>query len=69
MDPQENIKRQRELVQRIPALCDSEGQTWDETDLDVLVEIAEVAIELADLVQALDKWRTIGGYDPYMKER
>jgi hypothetical protein len=50
MDPVENLKRQRELAR---LLLNDNGTLAD-------------AVELADLVIALDDWRLRGGFDPYI---
>lgn len=55
MDPNANLKRQRELAAEI---IDGYGNR-DASD------IADLAAELAELVQALDEWRQNGGFDPY----
>lgn len=55
MDPNANLKRQRELAAEI---IDGYGNR-DASD------IADLAAELAELVQALDEWRLRGGFDPY----
>lgn len=57
MDPRENIKRQRELAAKITMLRDR-GQ-----DGDSVVNV--LAVQLAELVIALDEWRATGGFDPY----
>jgi hypothetical protein len=54
MDPNENLKRQRELAKEI-----IDGAWKDQ------VSVVEAAVELAELVQALDEWRLKGGFDPY----
>lgn len=59
MDPNANIQEQREIAAEIVTIIDS-------TDADQrLVEISDLASRLADLVIALDEWRSKGGYDPY----
>lgn len=55
MDPNANLKRQRELAAEI---IDGYGNR-DASD------IADLAAELAELVQTLDEWRLRGGFDPY----
>jgi len=57
MDPIANIKRQRELVREIREQIAIGGV------------FEEAAGELADLVEALDEWRTSGGFDPYAPAR
>jgi hypothetical protein len=58
MDPVANLKEQRALAAHIIVLADRE-------DGDPNGELAECASRLAELVQALDEWRTRGGFDPY----
>lgn len=55
MDPQANIERQRELAATIIQMED-EGSPEG---------AMEYGPELAELVIALDGWRTNGGFDPY----
>jgi hypothetical protein len=55
MDPNENIREQRELAARVLANDDYFKQAQFNAD----------ANRLAELVQALDEWRTRGGFDPY----
>ena len=56
MDPHENVREQRRLCALIRAQPDSQAGDW---------ELARLAERLADLVQALDRWRLSGGFDPY----
>jgi hypothetical protein len=71
MDPTTNLERQRELAAKIIALLDEqpeEPETFREHDeriADRNQHIADIANELAELVQALDEWRCKGGFDPY----
>jgi hypothetical protein len=62
MDPQANIERQRKLAAEIIAL-EEDWVPGDDVDHDNL--LASYAIELCELVVALDEWRRRGGYDPY----
>lgn len=59
MDPIANIKEQRDLaaaiIERTDAADRGEDATW-------LIDYAQ---RLAELVIALDEWRTNGGFDPY----
>lgn len=57
MSPDANLKRQRELAADLIALADS-TRGYDPHD------IAVKAVELAELVQALDEWMTKGGFLP-----
>ncbi len=52
MDPEANLAEQREIAQRILHASAS----------------PQDAERLAELVLALDEWRTRGGYDPYATE-
>ncbi len=54
MDPDANLKRQRELAQAI-IVADEKGRAS---------EVEDMAVELAELVQALDGWLTGGGFVP-----
>jgi hypothetical protein len=54
MDPNENIKRQRELC------AEMLGRDLTHT------EVTDVGYELAELSRALDEWRAKGGFDPYI---
>ena len=75
MDPHANIKRQRELAAKIIELIDSAVPEPDDTMddwtrhdaaiADRNETIADLANTLAEHVQALDEWRTKGGFDPY----
>lgn len=56
MDPNENIKRQRELATKLAEADTGPGK------------IAAWTRELAELVIALDEWRTSGGFDPYVTD-
>lgn len=56
MDPNENLKRQRELAREIIVLRDANK------DDGAIVLLSE---ELAELVLALDQWRLKGGFDPH----
>lgn len=57
MDPLANVREQREIAQRL--IERAEAQTYDHRA--VFLD----ATRLAELVQALDTWRTCGGFDPY----
>jgi hypothetical protein len=59
MDPKANIREQRAIAARLQKALDAD---------DVIGEIhtlAEDAGRLAELVLALDEWRSKGGFDPY----
>jgi hypothetical protein len=55
MDPNQNLKQQRELAAQIIRLRDKDAPHD---------QIADVADELAELVQALDGWLSRGGFLP-----
>lgn len=58
MDPKANIDEQRELTARLLRARDG-----DEGCRDTAVDDA---VRLAELVEALDNWRKVGGADPYL---
>lgn len=58
MDPNANLREQRELAQRITTLADRRSAPRG-------VDFENDAARLAELVQALDDWRQHGGFDPY----
>lgn len=62
MDPEANIKEQRELARSIIEKRDRVISAG----MDVAPDDAE---RLAELVQALDEWRLAGGFDPYTVPR
>jgi hypothetical protein len=64
MDPNENLKRQRELAAEIADIWNRCDDTGDLSQEDAY-QAAETALELSELVIALDEWRGKGGYDPY----
>jgi hypothetical protein len=57
MDPIANVKRQRELAAEFIAAADKGG---DDT-----FDAVAAGVELAELSEALDRWRLQGGFDPY----
>ena len=61
MDPLKNIERQCKLATRIQEIADNEDR-----DTDDLLKLEKLAVELAELVVALDEWRKKGGFDPYL---
>lgn len=72
MDPVANLARQCKLAAEIVAYTEDEGpldQAIDgesaDAEYDAFQELAAMAKELAELVQALDEWRQKGGFDPY----
>jgi hypothetical protein len=64
MDPQANIKRQRELAANIIGRVDA-GPHVGQSEEDHRYQLDAEADELAELVLALDEWRRKGGFDPY----
>ena len=52
MDPNANLKEQRELVRKI-----NNGELTE-------TELAEAAERLGELVEALDQWMVNGGFAP-----
>ena len=56
MDPDANLARQRELAARLLS---------PSTDAESTNRAMRDAVELAELVIALDEWRKSGGFDPY----
>lgn len=65
MDPNENLRRQRDLAAEIVRLNINPDYSKRARDARVL----EAADELADLVLALDAWLTTGGFLPRAWER
>lgn len=57
MDPVANLAEQRTLAAELIKHIDAEDADFN---------IEENATRLAELVIALDEWRTKGGYDPYL---
>lgn len=63
MDPIANLRALRALVAEANAIQDR----WSNGSPPPSVprRLQEIAIELAQLVEALDDWRAAGGFDPY----
>lgn len=59
MDPDANLTEQLEL-----AAVDWTGKDTDELTPQELSDLHDAHIRLCDLVQALDQWRTRGGFLP-----
>lgn len=57
MDPKANVAEQQKIARRL--VSEDMAQA----------EVADLAIELAELVIALDEWRRNGGFDPYIETR
>lgn len=64
MDPKANLTQQLETAAAIMAAYDKDEVLAAETAWD----LAERAAELAELVLALNEWRTKGGFDPYQTD-
>lgn len=60
MDPDENLKKQRELVAEILHLADTD----DASMTDSTTALGNLGIELAEHVAALDQWISRGGFIP-----
>jgi len=63
MDPVANIVRQRQIAAEIQVIQDA--TPVPDGHFPAHAKLAELAIELAELVLALDEWRRRGGFDPY----
>lgn len=68
MDPIANLQEQRELSAEINAIFDDADPIDGSFTLSQMVDLSDKAVRLAELVQALDEWRTKGGFDPYLAE-
>lgn len=67
MDPKANIDEQREIARDVIAFIDGLSESDDaENALKLLID---PSARLAELVLALDEWRTKGGFDPYVGPR
>jgi hypothetical protein len=64
MDPVVNLEAQRALVAEANAIRDRWPHDGNPPAGDV-ARLQDVALELVELVQALDEWRVQGGFDPY----
>jgi hypothetical protein len=64
MDPIANLASQRACVAEINAINARWRATSELSPAD-LARLAELAEQLAELVEALDTWRANGGFDPY----
>jgi DNA-directed RNA polymerase specialized sigma subunit len=56
MDPNENLKRQRELVKEIQ---EENAKQYEDQEI-----LASCAVELAELVEAMDEWISKRGFLP-----
>lgn len=64
MDPRANLQGQRENARRVMEIWDS-VEDGDGPSEEAEVELAEIALEQAQLFQALDQWLTNGGFSPW----
>lgn len=67
MDPEANIREQREIAQQLRELLNPPELVTPEEGSDTGLEVIALADRLSDLVIALDEWRSRGGFDPYAK--
>lgn len=65
MDPVANMDEQRKLAREIAETIDAVVTPSGAMSLGGSLELANMANRLAELVTALDEWRTNGGFDPY----
>lgn len=63
MDPNANLQKQREIVQRLQELHDV-GRQHSGLDISDEDEVMALAMQLAELVEALDGWLSKGGFLP-----
>lgn len=63
MDPNANLKEQRELVKQINAIQDACSEEGKFTRLQEC-ELVDAGLRLAELVEALDNWIRNGGFKP-----
>lgn len=64
MDPNANLKEQRELVAIIHRLSDATSELEGGALTQATVALSQHAERLAELVEALDEWITGGGFLP-----
>jgi hypothetical protein len=65
MDPIANVKAQRASVAEINEIADR-CLASGEPPAGEGARLQELAVQLAEQVEALDTWRTRGGFDPYL---
>jgi hypothetical protein len=65
MDPNANLAQQRDIAMRVQRLIDRFAESDGSLPADVAQTVADLAGELAELVQSLDGWRRHGGFSPY----
>lgn len=65
MDPVASLSAQRAAAAQIEVIRDrcSDDGTFQPADVE---KLQDLALELSELVEALDEWRTKGGFDPYL---
>lgn len=64
MDFLANIKQQREIAAEILAIYDLADDMGEYTE-DQEIELCDLAVDLATLVEALDGWMRKGGFSPW----
>ena len=64
MDPDANLREQRELVRAITAIFDAANAVTGEYTPLQAITVRGYATRLAELVEALDRWITAGGLLP-----
>lgn len=65
MDPNANLREQRELAASIIDRVDGNAGGTDDLPIADADQTVAEALRLSELVQALDEWRLSGGFDPY----
>jgi hypothetical protein len=65
MDPIANLHEQRALAAQLLRPLDFDVEDLRPEDYDLVGGRLADANRLAELVQALDEWRSKGGFDPY----
>lgn len=65
MDPNINLQQQLRLAGEILHTAETtDGESWDDTDHEILVDVARSAQTLADHVESLNRWIVSGGFKP-----
>lgn len=64
MDPNANLREQREIAAEINAIRDNLDPITDAFTSDQLDRLEHLALRLAELVEALDEWLNRGGFLP-----
>lgn len=74
MDPVANLAEQRRvaasIIRALEALAGrrADDDLTNDEEIEALDAIAGEGARLAELVNALDEWRKLGGFDPYVGE-